>query len=139
MEKEDKKSADTKRVCPAKLDKFLYDNGIKDLTKMQHCCVSGTLRFGRTPRTAKAILVDNYGFENVEDPQLLPAVIVPLIEQKSRRPEGSDKNKEKEAKESVLVFLYGDATLDSLIAVCSEKWVDKVYGKATGKTTDHWL
>jgi len=168
----------TKRFCPAKLDRFLYENGLNDTTRTQHCCVSGTLRFGRTPKTARIILVDTYKFQNVEDPQLLP-VIVPLREQKKRQlitlsptptlcigcktkhgfqdassglyhpfcsqpcrdTRKHDKDKVEDDKEtgSIHVFLYGDATLDSMITVCSEKWVEKVYGNATGKTTDYWL
>src|SRR5579883_3047996 len=71
-------------VCPAKLDKFLYDNGTKDPTKTQHCCVSTILSHGRSAESTKKILVDVYKFQNVKEPQVLPCM-TPLKEKKKKQ------------------------------------------------------
>lgn len=84
--KEGKKDAE--KVCPEKLDKFLFDNGMKDPTKLQHCCVSTVLRFGRSAESTKKTLVDSYKFQNVEEPDFMPSP-TPLKEQ-TRRAERSE-------------------------------------------------
>lgn len=97
--------------CPNKLDKKLYENGLKNIEKFQDCMIDCTFDNKISLELIERKLSENYHFIDI-DHDILPDT-TPLEEQKENN------------NIDVIVFCKGN--IKNLISVYSEEWIKNIY------------
>lgn len=70
--------------------------------------INCTLKFGRSAVSTQKILKNIYHFVNISEPQFMT-----FFEEKDD--------------EEVHVVFYAQGNINTIIALCSEKWIDNIY------------